>query len=299
MAEDTIVIQYLIQALLGDLGHSITIANDGKECVEYYAAQDFDVILMDVRMPRMDGMEATRIIRAMDGKKADIPIIAITADVAAGNISQYFACGVNDVCLKPLDLPVLLRSINNLLGEDVHISDGPGRAEAELTEATLQIDASKAESALNFEQILDRASDMADQQTDSGKRTSKMPGSADKWAKLLEAFEVELIGDCIELKASFNDLTHDPNDSDLKRDISMKTHSLKGMGGGYGYDLVTTVAGEVDELLKAEELKTDDLNIISNYIDALSFIANKKLIGDGGGAGRLLLQGLRNNIIPL
>ena len=127
VAEDTIVIQYLMEAELEDLGHQVTLAENGQECVKCLEDGDFDLILMDVRMPTMDGMEATRIIRGMRGPKANIPIIAVTADISAGNITEYFECGMNDVCMKPIEWPVLLRSINKLLAEEVHYQPRPGQ----------------------------------------------------------------------------------------------------------------------------------------------------------------------------
>jgi CheY-like chemotaxis protein len=75
-----------------------------------------------VRMPVMDGLEATASIRAMDGPKSNIPIIALTADIAAGNITEYMSMGMNDVCGKPIELPLLLKSINKCLNEEIHTS---------------------------------------------------------------------------------------------------------------------------------------------------------------------------------
>ncbi|MBL4906393.1 MAG: response regulator, partial [Sneathiella sp.] len=80
------------------------------------------LILMDIRMPVMDGLKATTAIRSMATEKSDIPIIALTADIAAGNIKEYTDIGMNCVCAKPIDLPVLLKEINSLFDENIHIS---------------------------------------------------------------------------------------------------------------------------------------------------------------------------------
>ncbi|MFT7674182.1 MAG: PAS domain S-box-containing protein, partial [Gammaproteobacteria bacterium] len=122
VAEDTIVNQLIIRAILSKLGHSIEIAEDGKCAIELLKSGDFDVILMDVRMPVMDGLEATASIRAMDDAKSNIPIIALTADISAGNITEYMSVGMDDVCTKPIELPVLLKSINKCLDEEIHTS---------------------------------------------------------------------------------------------------------------------------------------------------------------------------------
>jgi PAS domain S-box-containing protein len=122
VAEDTIVNQLVIRAILSKLGHSVEIAEDGKSAIKYLNSGDFDVILMDVRMPVMDGLEATAFIRAMDDAKSNIPIIALTADISTGNITQYTSVGMDDVCIKPIELPVLLKSINKCLDEEIHTS---------------------------------------------------------------------------------------------------------------------------------------------------------------------------------
>jgi signal transduction histidine kinase/ActR/RegA family two-component response regulator len=122
VAEDTIVNQHIIRSILNKLGHSVEVAEDGKFAIELLNSGDFDVILMDVRMPVMDGLEATASIRAMDGPKSNIPIIALTADIAAGNITEYMSMGMNDVCGKPIELPLLLKSINKCLNEEIHTS---------------------------------------------------------------------------------------------------------------------------------------------------------------------------------
>jgi CheY-like chemotaxis protein len=86
---------------------------------------------MVVRMPVMDGLEATASIRAMTGPTSNILIIALTADIAADNITEFTNAGMNDVCGKPIELPLLLRSINKCLGRvgrvlQCHPPGGPG-----------------------------------------------------------------------------------------------------------------------------------------------------------------------------
>jgi signal transduction histidine kinase/CheY-like chemotaxis protein len=120
VAEDNAVNQYLIREILNKLGHSVEIEKDGQCAIELLNSGDFDLILMDIRMPVMDGLEATAAIRGMAGPKCNIPIIALTADIATGNIIEYTSVGMNGVCGKPIELPVLLKSINKCLGEAIH-----------------------------------------------------------------------------------------------------------------------------------------------------------------------------------
>jgi signal transduction histidine kinase/CheY-like chemotaxis protein/HAMP domain-containing protein len=130
VAEDNSVNQYMIRAILNKLDHSVEIAKDGQCAIDLLNTGDFDLILMDIRMPVMDGLEATASIRAKDGSKSNIPIIALTADISAGNINEYTTAGMNDVCGKPIELAFLLRSINKCLGEEIHTSTSHGSASA-------------------------------------------------------------------------------------------------------------------------------------------------------------------------
>ena len=122
LAEDSKVNQQVVKVMFGRLDHTVIVAENGQEAIELAEKEDFDLILMDVRMPIMDGLQATGIIRKMAPEKSDIPIIALTADVAADNIEEYILGGMDDVCAKPIKLPLLLRTINRLLNEEVHIS---------------------------------------------------------------------------------------------------------------------------------------------------------------------------------
>jgi PAS domain S-box-containing protein len=120
VAEDNTVNQHIIRTILTKLDHSVEIAKDGQCAIDLLNSGDFDVILMDIRMPVMDGLEATAFIRAMDDPRSNIPIIALTADISFGNIIEYTDVGMNDVCGKPIELPLLLKLINKCLGEEVH-----------------------------------------------------------------------------------------------------------------------------------------------------------------------------------
>ncbi|MBL4905817.1 MAG: response regulator [Sneathiella sp.] len=129
VAEDNAINQQILQAILTKLKHQVTMAADGEEALLHFDAETYDIILMDIRMPLMDGIQATAAIRSSGTEKSDIPIIALTADIEAGNIEEYTDVGVNDICAKPIDLSVLLRSMNNLLGEEIHTSMTMARSE--------------------------------------------------------------------------------------------------------------------------------------------------------------------------
>jgi PAS domain S-box-containing protein len=101
VAEDVMVNQLIATELLERLGCSVDLAQNGREAVEAVRTGDYDLVLMDVHMPLMDGLEAARAIRALDEPRSRVPIIAMTADVVAGVREQYLAAGMDDFLPKP------------------------------------------------------------------------------------------------------------------------------------------------------------------------------------------------------
>ena len=113
LAEDNLVNQKVAQKLLEREGHSVVIANNGREAVEKYEAEHFDLILMDVQMPEMDGFEATAEIRAQEqGTTRHIPIIALTAHAMKGYSEQCLAAGMDGYVSKPFTIKTLAKHLH-------------------------------------------------------------------------------------------------------------------------------------------------------------------------------------------
>jgi CheY-like chemotaxis protein len=116
LAEDSPVNQKLAIWLLEKEGHSVTIANDGREAIAALDAQQFDLVLMDVQMPEMDGFEATATIRARERSQGThIPIIAMTAHAMKGDRERCLAAGMDDYIPKPVRAHELFRTIEVVL----------------------------------------------------------------------------------------------------------------------------------------------------------------------------------------
>ncbi|MDO8606669.1 MAG: PAS-domain containing protein [Phaeospirillum sp.] len=111
VAEDNLVNQKLTSTLLGRWGHRVTLARNGAEAIDRLLGEAFDVVLMDIHMPGVDGLEATRRIRAMGGAMAGVPIIAMTADVLEGDDAKCRAAGMDGYVSKPVDPPRLLAAL--------------------------------------------------------------------------------------------------------------------------------------------------------------------------------------------
>ncbi|MGH8148470.1 MAG: response regulator, partial [Steroidobacteraceae bacterium] len=103
VVEDNPVNQKVAQRFLERLGCTVRVAADGAEAVAVSAAERFDLILMDMQMPVMDGPSATRAIRAREGGGARTPIVALTANVLAGQFQSCLDAGMDDVLSKPLE----------------------------------------------------------------------------------------------------------------------------------------------------------------------------------------------------
>lgn len=96
-------------------GLELDIAKNGKIALEKLQTKKFDLILMDLQMPEMNGFDATKSIRKLRGKIAEVPIIAMTANTLESEIEKCLECGMNDFISKPFDAKILLEKISNLL----------------------------------------------------------------------------------------------------------------------------------------------------------------------------------------
>ncbi len=116
LVEDIKINQMMAKALLEKSGQKVDTADNGVEALGKVQANDYDAVLMDIHMPKMDGVEATKHIRALsDQTKASIPIIALTADIETSNLKEYIACGMNDTCSKPLNIAIILQTLMQLI----------------------------------------------------------------------------------------------------------------------------------------------------------------------------------------
>ena len=111
LVEDNAINRQLAMELLKQAGLVVTMANNGQEAVDLVSRMHFDAVLMDIHMPIMDGLEATRIIRSMP-QHASLPIIAMTANAMAGDRERCFAAGMNDHVAKPIDPDLLFAALN-------------------------------------------------------------------------------------------------------------------------------------------------------------------------------------------
>ncbi|HSM16820.1 MAG TPA: response regulator [Gemmatimonadales bacterium] len=117
LVEDNEMNRDMLSRRLQRKGFEIEMAVDGKSGVEMGRAGKYDLILMDMSLPEIDGWEATRQLRAA-AETADVPIIALTAHAMAGDREKALEAGCNDYDTKPIELDRLLRKMAALLGNE-------------------------------------------------------------------------------------------------------------------------------------------------------------------------------------
>ncbi len=118
--EDNEVNQYLAQQILKPWNVHIEFAENGKEAISRLKEKDFDIVLMDIQMPIMGGIEATKVIRNDNALKSDIPIIGFTADIMTGTRIAAMKAGMNEIVMKPFDRDKLYKIITALLEKQVN-----------------------------------------------------------------------------------------------------------------------------------------------------------------------------------
>jgi len=114
LAEDHTTNQYVISAYLQAAGHRVTLVETGADAVRALREGDFDVVLMDVQMPVMDGLAAASAIRALDGPAAAVPILALTASAMPGDREACLAAGMNGHLTKPITAATLFAALREV-----------------------------------------------------------------------------------------------------------------------------------------------------------------------------------------
>ncbi|WP_085900597.1 CHASE domain-containing protein [Kiloniella majae] len=120
IVEDNRINQRIIEFTIEALGHTSELAVNGLEALDAVKENDFDLILMDVRMPEMSGPDATREIRKFDTEKSAIPIVALTADAMKEHQEEYRDAGMDACVAKPINRGELVEAINHVMGEEIH-----------------------------------------------------------------------------------------------------------------------------------------------------------------------------------
>ncbi len=111
VAEDNYINLVIVSRMLKSLGYAFDAAENGLECLTLFNQSDYDLVLTDIQMPGLDGIQVASKIRTMKPEKRDVPIVAMTANADLAEAMRYYEAGINDVLAKPFNKAELLTSI--------------------------------------------------------------------------------------------------------------------------------------------------------------------------------------------
>lgn len=228
LVEDNLVNQRLAVRLLEKQGHQVIVANNGREAIAALEQERFDLVLMDIQMPEMSGLEATAVIRAREQETgAHIPIVAMTAHAMQGDRERCLAAGMDGYISKPIQTAELFKLIAELVPE-------PAAAPA----------AVPAVASAPPEEVFDTEVALA-----------RVEGDRQLLAELAELFA----GEGPDLLANIKQAIARGAGDDLAR----AAHTLKGTVSNFGAQVAMSLAMRLEELGRAESLHGAELTYAS------------------------------------
>ena len=229
VAEDNNANQKVAQGMLERLGCKVMIAYNGIEAIDLLMRDRFDIVFMDCNMPEMDGYEATRRIRKLDDNYAQIPIIAMTANVREGDRQTCIDAGMDDYLAKPLKIKNIKSKLEIWLPELV----------SEVLKLPTQQSAPYNPSALHLGAL-------------NVKRINELKDSVGRaFENVLSAFREDLAKLVDDIAVAI--------DAQNKKAIQYCAHTIKGSSKNFGAQELAKIAGEIERACKTEQLDKIDL----------------------------------------
>jgi PAS domain S-box-containing protein len=237
LAEDNIVNQKLIVSVLGKQGHSTTVVGTGRAAVAAVEKDPFDVVLMDVQMPDMDGLEATQAIRTAEaGTGRHIPIIALTANAMKGDREKCLDAGMDEYVSKPVKADTLFATIDMLMT--------PAASDAVVL--------SHSDPAANT-----AAGDTADRVFDREELLSRVGGDTALMFELVGLFQSDV-------PALFADIRQGVSSADWAG-VARASHTLKGVCANIGAHRATRAALALE--LAGKEVRDADASVLLAWVE--------------------------------
>jgi signal transduction histidine kinase/HPt (histidine-containing phosphotransfer) domain-containing protein/ActR/RegA family two-component response regulator len=248
LAEDNATNQLVFTKLMQSYSVDITVAVNGRIALEHAATRVFDVVFMDMRMPEMDGLDATRAIRALGGAKGGIPIIALTANAFADDIKACRDAGMDEFIAKPVRKKILMEKLAALFADDPRFGVIAGPQDCAPPAAKLPL-VPAAEVALgDVAPALDRAAfDLFVEEI-----------GLDGVRETLDVFLVETVERLALLRRM--------SCADDRARIEGEAHTLKGSSGTFGLSQVSALAKALQ--YSAHQITPDDYRDLLDRLDA-------------------------------
>ncbi|TWU36128.1 PAS domain-containing protein [Novipirellula artificiosorum] len=279
LAEDNVVNQKLAVGVLRKHGHQVTIANNGKEAIEWLAKKEFDLVLMDVQMPEMDGLEATKAIRNAEKETGKhMPIIAMTAHAMKGDREGCIDAGMDEYVPKPIRMAMLFEKIAGVL------SKTPQKRQPVAAEEQGDCHAESAEEPEDCQPESMAPPNAKAIETDPNRETSREPESAES-AKMIDWQRLnQTVGEdrelTVELFQAFSEesktLRKNVADAINHRDpaaLKSNAHTLKGAALAIGATQVAETTAKLEQYNLDEDIDAaeEDLAYLADAIDQTLF----------------------------
>jgi len=237
LVEDNLINQEIAREWLESAGMKVEIADNGKKAVEMVNGKEYDLVLMDIQLPEMDGYTATREIRK-NSKFRELPIIAMTAHALKGDREKCLEAGMNDYITKPIDPEKMFSTICEWINTEEEIV---------IEKEDVQKEGQFFIKGINTELGLYRCG-----------------GNAELYEKLLKSFREEY-HNVIERVINCIDNSSDENEYEALRLV----HSVKGVSANLGIEGIYAKSMQLESLMKNRQLK--DKNLIMQLSDELDF----------------------------
>ena len=268
VAEDNPANQKLIELLLTRVGLTVHVASDGRQAVEHARARQFDLILMDIQMPEMNGYEATMALRQAN---IDTPIIALTAHAMTGDKDRCLKAGCDAYMSKPIDqnclYGTLARYLPTVTDSTVQIKNEMGTTQlAEATAAIPPLKPSQAMAARCDHIAGDNHGNCSDEQQAD---TSPIISALADDPELFVVAEVFL--DC--LPTELQRISDAMAQTDWKL-LEIAVHSLKGSASGAGYPMLSEQAAAIEP-----HLNTMEMDALTAAVDELTSLCHRVIAG--------------------
>ncbi len=241
LVDDNTINQEVATEFLEDVGMVVTVAANGQECLDALDQKPYDLVLMDVQMPVMDGLEATRKIRQKNQFK-DLPIIAMTAHAMAGDREKSLAAGMNEHITKPIDQTVLYQTLKYWITE-----------KQSETLPTVSGETARVSTADHLS-------------------LPDLPGISQ--AEALQALNqnkklfVKMLHDFKRYYSSFPESLRELSMAGQWQEIQEKAHTIKGVSGYIGSSLLMKAAQNLEDALRSDQ-RDDAANYLVAFINAL------------------------------
>jgi PAS domain S-box-containing protein len=240
LVEDNEINRELAIELLRELGIQVEIAENGNQAIEHVQNENFDLVLMDIQMPEMDGLTATRKIRE-NGKLRDLPIVAMTAHAMSGDREKSLMAGMNDHLTKPVDLQKLMEVLSYWLAEK---PQQPSASNPTITANAAEIEAEFPKELPGF---------------DIPAALLRVRGNTKLLRKVLSMFYRDYKDGAVKLRQLV--------DSDNYQEATRFVHTLKGVAAHLEAKELLSIASQAEQIFINGEM--DKIPMILNRLSAV------------------------------